>query len=171
MGKGYVSAMSLLDIANAIRVQGGSETHYKPADMAAAVAALDGTKAGTALEEPFLTGPSRGLVESSELTAIADAIRKQNGSETKYKPAAMAQAILDLTWASTPKARAVLLADGTMELNYFDTVRASDGSEVTQAWELPSEAYENAFSAGWSGCRSDIKKVRFDPSFADSGIT
>ena len=46
----------------------------------AAVAALDGTKAGTALEEPFLTGPSRGLVESSELTTIADAIRKQNGS-------------------------------------------------------------------------------------------
>ena len=44
MGKGYVSAMSLLDIANAIRVQGGSETHYKPADMAAAVAASPARK-------------------------------------------------------------------------------------------------------------------------------
>ena len=46
MAVGTVSTSILTDIANAIRYQAGVATLYKPREMAAAVAALDGTDAG-----------------------------------------------------------------------------------------------------------------------------
>lgn len=48
MGMGVIDESVLGDIANAIREQNGSSATYKPADMAAAVTALDGTKSGDA---------------------------------------------------------------------------------------------------------------------------
>lgn len=48
----------LTDIANAIRERNGTETTYKPSEMATAVLALDGTKAGagTTVTLPAKTG-------------------------------------------------------------------------------------------------------------------
>ena len=47
MGMGTIAESVFGDIANAIREQNGTTTTYRPTDMAAAVAALDGTKAST----------------------------------------------------------------------------------------------------------------------------
>lgn len=64
--------------------------------MAAAVTALDGTKAGTGSVTEL--GSGVGIIGESVFSAIAGAIRGQNGLSTKHKPGEMAQAIRDLTW-------------------------------------------------------------------------
>ena len=46
MTMGRTSTQVLTDIANAIRYQAGVPTLFKPSDMPAAIAALDGTNAG-----------------------------------------------------------------------------------------------------------------------------
>ena len=46
MAMGTIDRGVLTDIANAIRVQNGGTDTYLPSEMAAAVLALDGTKAG-----------------------------------------------------------------------------------------------------------------------------
>ena len=48
MAVGWIETSVLTDIANAIRAQNGTAATYAPSEMAAAVAALDGTKAGAA---------------------------------------------------------------------------------------------------------------------------
>lgn len=62
MAPGLIDQTVLADIASAIRGQNGTETSYKPSEMAAAVLALDGTKAGigTTVTLPAKTGVSRG---------------------------------------------------------------------------------------------------------------
>lgn len=97
MGLGLIDQAVLADIANAIREQNGTDATYRPADMAAAVLALDGTKPDAGTTATF---PSKvGVVSDGVFSAVADAIRKQNGSITKYRPAEMGDAIRALTWA------------------------------------------------------------------------
>ena len=52
MAVGTISTSILTDIANAIRYQAGVAATYKPREMAAAVAALDGTDAGNYQAQP-----------------------------------------------------------------------------------------------------------------------
>lgn len=47
MAVGTIQRSVLTDIANAIRVQNGGTDTYLPSEMAAAVLALDGTRAGS----------------------------------------------------------------------------------------------------------------------------
>ena len=88
MAVGKVSTRALTDIANAIRQQNGTATAYRPREMAAAVAALDGTKAGTPGVEAYKE-LATGVVSSKVLDAIGEAIRAQNGSATRYGSATL----------------------------------------------------------------------------------
>lgn len=126
MAVGTISTHILTDIANAIRYQAGVATTYKPGQMAAAVAALDGTDAGQYQPQPYMQLDS-GILSESVFSDIADAIRGQNGLSTQYQPGDMAQAILDLEWDVGYKVRALFLSDGTLEFNYYDRRRTALG--------------------------------------------
>ena len=81
MAVGTSQRSVLTDIANAIRVQNGGTDTYLPSEMAAAVLALDGTRAGTPLQAT--PGAGTGVISDSVFDGIAGAIRAQNGlSET-----------------------------------------------------------------------------------------
>ena len=86
MAVGTVSTRILTDIANAIRYQAGVATTYKPREMAAAVAALDGTDAGDYQAQPYMTLES-GVLPESVFSDIAGAIRGQNGESAITPPA------------------------------------------------------------------------------------
>ena len=116
MAIGTIQKSILTDIANAIRVQNGGTDTYKPSEMAAAVLALDGSKAGTPFQAAAASGT--GVISDAVFEGIADAIRTQNGLSETYKPSEMAPAILALVWDVGIKMRAILLADGTLEFNY-----------------------------------------------------
>lgn len=170
MAVGKVSTRVLTDIANAIRRQNGTAKSYKPREMAAAVAALDGTRAGTPGVEAYKELES-GVVSSKALDAIGTAIRAQNGGTTKYKPSEMAAAILALEWGGGLKVRALLLEGGVMEFNYLDTRRSAIGSTVVQAFDVDLAGYASADARPWKDVRASVKTVRLDASLKGAGIT
>ena len=62
---------------------------------------------------------SNVLVESSSLTAIANAIRSKLGVETTYKPAEMAGAIDSISTGITPTGTKSITANGTYDVTEF----------------------------------------------------
>ena len=137
MAVGRIGTRVLTDIANAIRAQNGTAELYRPSQMAAAVAALDGTLEG----EPGVEGCKEleaGVVSSKVFDAIGAAIRAQNGTDAKYLPGEMAAAILALEWDSGLKPRALLLEDGTLEFNYLERRKAvGSDAKIVSAWAFP----------------------------------
>lgn len=91
MAKGIISAKYLYDIAEAIRVKSGSQSTITPAQMAAAIAEIDGTLSGSITPS---TSTDKGIITSSIMTGIADAIRAKLDVQTQYSPSQMADAIL-----------------------------------------------------------------------------
>ncbi len=171
MTVGKCSASILTDIANAIRVQNGTGTKYKPSQMAAAVLALDGNQEGDPGVEPYKE-LSEGVVSSKVFDAIAAAIRAQNGLSVKYTPAEMAAAILALEWDVGLKPRAVWLADGTLEFNYLEKRRsATSTAKVLTAWEVSADGYASASARPWDTIKGEVLRVAIDDSFAETGIT
>lgn len=170
MAVGKVSTRVLTNIANAIRAQNGTAVLYRPSQMAAAVAALDGTQEG----EPGVEGYKEletGVVSSKVFDAIGAAIRGQNGEETKYTPGEMAAAILALEWDVGLKARALLLEDGTLEFNYLERRRAvSSAAKIVSIWEVPAAAFAGASARPWDGAKADVTRVAIDSSFAEAGV-
>ncbi|ERI04009.1 hypothetical protein [Atopobium sp. oral taxon 810] len=160
----------LYDIADAIRTQNGTQTRYKPADMPAAIAALDGTNAGSPLTVGY-TGTDTGVLGSGHFTRIGAAIRGQNGSATVYKPGDMAAAILALSWDTGLKPRTVLLSDGTLEFNYLDGRQNTIGGTPVNAYEVDPTGYASASARPWDGVRLDLTRVVIDSSFASVGVT
>lgn len=169
MAVGTIETSILTDIANAIRYQAGVATTYKPGQMAAAVAALDGTNAGNYQAQEHMQLQS-GILSESVFSDIADAIRGQNGLATQYQPGDMAQAILDLTWDVGVKVRAMLLTDGTLEFNYRDG-RSSDLGTIAQCWEVDANGYSTDTARPWHSVRSQVLKVAFDSDFSGAGMT
>lgn len=102
------SSHTLTDIANAIRYHNGSSEHYTPSEMADAVAALSGTSETCGLQESYKKIDA-GTMTQVPYTAIANAIRGQNGSWDEYKPSKMADAIRALTWGLQGEAYAVAI--------------------------------------------------------------
>lgn len=94
MAQGLISAKYLYDIAEAIRVKSGSQSTIKPAQMAAAIANIDGSISGS-ITPSADTGA--GLITDTILTSIANAIRTKLDVQTQYTPAHMADAILSIT--------------------------------------------------------------------------
>lgn len=170
MTVGTIATSILTDIANAIRYQAGVATLYKPSEMAAAVAALDGTNTGNYQAQSYKALES-GILSDSVFEDIADAIRGQNGLATLYAPGDMAQAILDLEWDVGYKVRAVLLSDGTLEFNYLDRRRSATGGTVVTAFEVDTSGYSSAASRSWDSVKLQVTKVYIDSSIATLGIT
>lgn len=169
MAIGTIDKGVLTGIANAIRVQNGGTERYLPAEMAAAVLALDGAKEGTPFQAVDILGA--GIISDSVFSAIADAIRAQNGLSETYTPSEMAPAILALTWDVGVKMRAILLADGTLEFNYRDG-RSSDvpGAVILDAWEVDAAGYSSAGARPWDEAKLDVTRVVFDSDFSQGGL-
>ncbi|MEE1372177.1 MAG: hypothetical protein U0J93_02205 [Parolsenella sp.] len=166
---GLIGNSVLTDIANAIRTQNGTSNLYKHSAMAAAVLALDGTQEGATLSKTADSGG--GIVDDAYFSAIADAIRTQNGLAVKYTPAEMAPAILALEWDVGYKPRAVLLDDGTLEFNYLEKRRAVTEGKVVTAYEVSTEAYASASARPWDGVKMSATQVVIDSSFTQAGCT
>lgn len=169
MALGRVRTAVLTDIANAVRRQAGVATTWRPSQLAAAVAALDGTDAGGCVERPYME-LAEGVVSSAVFDDVADAIRGQNGSSDQYAPEEMAAAILALTWDTGLKARALLLDDGTLELNWRDG-RSSDLGTISQCWEVDTGGYSSELARPWHAVRQQVRRVVFDADFAGAGMT
>ena len=169
MAIGTIDTSILTDIANAIRYKAGVATTYKPREMAAAVAALDGTDAGNYQAQPYMALES-GILSESVFSDIADAIRGQNGLTTLYAPGDMAEAILALEWDVGVKCRAMLLTDGTLEFNYRDG-RSSDLGTIAQCWEVDVAGYGSDSARPWHSVRTQVTRVAFDSDFSDAGVT
>jgi hypothetical protein len=169
MTKGLVKASVLTDIANAIRAQNGSSATYTPAQMAAAVAALDGSATGVPLvADPPSTG--KGYVDDSALKSVAEAIRAQNGATDAYEPGKMAAAILALEWGS--KLRCLVGEGGTvLEFTCLDNASSSLGSGVEAAYDVELEGYSSSSDIPWRGHASTVKRIVFDDSVASVKIT
>ncbi|EHF02170.1 hypothetical protein HMPREF1008_00876 [Olsenella sp. oral taxon 809 str. F0356] len=170
MAAGKIAKKVLYDIADAIRTQNGTQTRYKPADMPAAIATLDGTNAGNPLIVGY-TGTDTGVLGAGHFTRIGDAIRGQNGSTTVYKPEDMAAVILALSWDTGLKPRAVLLSDGTLEFNYLDGRQSTIGGTPVNAYEVDPAGYSSASARPWDGVRLDLARVVIDSSFASVSVT
>ena len=170
MAVGTVSTRILTDIANAIRYQAGVATTYKPREMAAAVAALDGTDAGQYQAQPYMTLES-GVLPESVFTDIADAIRGQNGLSTLYAPGDMAAAILALEWDVGYKIRALLLDDGTLEINYYERRTSVTGGRIVQVFEIDPAGYSSASARPYDSIKLLVKKVYIDPTIGSLGLT
>lgn len=166
---GLIGNSVLTDIANAIRVQNGETALYKHSEMAAAALALDGNQEGEALSKTASEGG--GVVDDAYFSAIADAIRTQNGLDVKYTPPEMAPAILSLEWDVGYKPRAVLLADGTLEFNYLEKRRVVTAGKVVTAYEVSTEGYASASARPWESVKLTITKVVIDSSFTQAGCT
>lgn len=169
MAVGKVSTSILTDIANAIRYKAGASTTYKPREMAAAVAALDGNDAGNYQAQPYKELET-GVLPESVFSAIADAIRGQNGESAAYTPAQMAPAILALEWDVGLKIRALLLADGTMEFSYRDGGACPLGT-VVRRFEVAAAGYSSASARPWDEVKLQVTRVVFDSTFASAGMT
>lgn len=167
MAAGLVRRATLTAIGNAIRAQNGTSAKLKPSAMATAVKALDGKLSGTAAS--YAAEDGVGLVERSSLSGIAEAIRAQNGETTTYKPSEMAPAILALSWAS-PSLRALLLSDGTLEINYAATDDSLTGGTVSSSYELDAAGYTSVSKVPWYSKRTSITSVVIDASVADAGV-
>lgn len=169
MAVGTIATRTLTDIANAIRFQAGVATLYKPREVAAAVAALDGSDAGGYVEQPYMSLES-GVLSEHVFEDIADAIRGQNGESTAYAPGEMAAAILALSWDTGVKVRAMLLTDGTLEFNYRDG-RSSDLGTVAQCWEVDPAGYSSDSARPWHSVRAQVRRAVFDSDFSGAGAT
>lgn len=169
MAVGTIDKSVLTDIANAIRVQNGGTDTYLPSEMAAAVLALDSTRAGTPYQAPATSGT--GVISGSIFDGIANAIRAQNGLAETYTPAEMAPAILALSWDVGVKIRALLLADGTLEFNYRDG-RSSDvpGAVILKAWEVDPAGYSSVGSRPWNDDKLSVTCAVIDEDMEESGL-
>jgi hypothetical protein len=170
MALGLIDQTVLADIANAIRFQNGGQAAYRPADMASAVAALDGTASGTGAE---IAAASRvGVVPEAVFAGVADAIRRQNGLDATYKPGEMADAIRALAWDTGLKPRALFLSDGTLEFNYLDGRQVRSGAaSVVKAWEVSVAGYAKDADKPWHAVRGEVRRAWVDESFALAGAT
>ena len=170
MAVGTIDTSILTDIANAIRYQAGVATTYKPREMASAVAALDGTNAGSYQAQPYMALES-GILSESVFEDIADAIRGQNGLSTLYQPGDMAAAILALEWDVGLKPRAVLTSLGTLEFNYVDGRHCYSGGVPVNAWEIDPAGYSSASARPYDDIKLQVQKVVIHSSWTQVGMT
>ena len=170
MTVGTIDTSILTDVANAIRFQAGVATLFKPREMAAAVAALDGTNDGNYVPQSYKQLQS-GVLSDSVFEDIADAIRGQNGSSDTYAPGDMAAAILALSWDVGLKPRAVLTSLGTLEFNYVDGRHCYSGGVPVDAWEIDPAGYSSAASRPYDSIKLQVRKVVIHSSWTQVGMT
>ena len=131
--------------------------------------ALDGTDAGNYQEQPYMALES-GVLPESVFSDIASAIRGQNGESTLYQPRDMAAAILALEWDVGYKIRALLLDDGTLEINYYERRTSVTGGRIVQVFEINPAGYSSASARSYNSIKLLVKKVYIDSTIAGLGI-
>lgn len=89
-----------------------------------------------------------------------------------YAPPQMAPAIRTLAWDTGLKPRALLLSDGTLELNYREDVSTSlPWVEIVKHWEVDPAGYASAGARPWDDDKLSVRRARFTTEFAQAGIT
>lgn len=134
------------------------------------MAALDGTDAGDYQAQPYMTLES-GVLPELVFSDIAAAIRGQNGESTLCAPGDMAAAILALEWDVGYKIRALLLDDGTLEINYYERRTSVTGGRIVQVFEIDPAGYSTASARSYDSIKLLVKKVYIDSTIAGLGIT
>lgn len=148
----------------------GMSAYATIAYVDAQIAALDGELAGDAAT--YAGAEGTGVISSGVFDAIDAAIRAQNGEETWYTPAEMAPAILALSWDKGYKLRALLLDDGTLELNYLDGRQTTQaGRTWTKVYYIDPAGYASNGAVLWVNEKLDITRVVIDGSVARQGIS
>ena len=111
-----------------------------------------------------------GTVSTSILTDIASAIRGQNGLSTLYQPGDMAAAILALVWDVGFKIRALLLDDGTLEINYYERRKSVIDGRIVRVFEIDPAGYSSASARSYDSIKLLVGKVYIDSTIAGLGI-
>lgn len=113
MATGLISKKYLIDIANAIRVMLDSESTYTPAQMATAIANIDGSITGTITKS---SNADVGIITDTLLDDICDALRTQLGDNTlSFTPSQIADAILTISSGGGGSVDIVPFSSGTDE--------------------------------------------------------
>ena len=111
MATGLISKKYLIDIANAIRVMLESESTYTPAQMATAIANIDGSITGTITKS---SNADVGIITDTLLDDICDALRTQLGDNTlSFTPSQIADAILTISSGGGGSVDIVSFSSGT----------------------------------------------------------
>ena len=169
MSFGTISTKILVDIGNAIRMQSGSSLRFKPAELASAVDVLDGSKTGEALAVEYPEIAS-GIVSMDVFADLADAIRSKNGLTERYRPDAMAAAILSLTFSAVDEPRAILFEDGLFWMGYLSSVPLGHGKR-DGVWEISATGYNALKDRPWYASRLRVGRAQIDTSLAAADIS
>lgn len=111
-----------------------------------------------------------GTVLTSILIDIASAIRGQNGLSTLYQPGGMAAAILAFVWDVGFKIRALLLDDGTLEINYYERRTSVIDGRIVRVFEIDPAGYSSASARSYDSIKLLVGKVYIDSTIAGLGI-
>lgn len=125
---------------------------------------------GLARSEPYMTLES-GVLPESVFADIADAIRGQNGLSTLYAPGDMAATILALEWDVGYKIRALLLDDGTLEINYYERRTSVTGGRIVRVFEIDPAGYSSASARSYDSIKLLVMRVYIDPTIGSLGLT
>ncbi len=68
------------------------------------------------------------------------------------------------------KARALLLADGTLEFTYRDSEAGSLGAAVEQVWDVDPAGYASPSGRPWDAAKSSVTSAVFDAEFSGAGV-
>ena len=83
----------------------------------------------------------------------------------------MAAAILAFEWDVGYKIRALLLDDGTLEINYYERRTSVTGGRIVQVFEIDPAGYSSASARSYDSIKLLVKKVYIDSTIAGLGIT
>ena len=67
--------------------------------------------------------------------------------------------------------RALLLDDGTLEINYYERRTSVTGGRIVQVFEIDPAGYSSASARSYDSIKLLVKKVYIDSSIAGLGIT
>ena len=96
---------------------------------------------------------------------------EQNGESTLYAPGDMAASILALEWDVGYKIRALLLDDGTLEINYYERRTSVTGGRIVQVFEIDPAGYSSASVRSYDSIKLLVKKVYIDSTIGSLGLT
>ena len=80
-------------------------------------------------------------------------------------------AILALEWDVGYKIRALLLDDGTLEINYYERRTSVTGGRIVQVFEIDPAGYSSASARSYDSIKLLVKKVYIDSTISGLGLT
>ena len=83
-----------------------------------------------------------------------------------YQPGDTAAAILAPEWDVGYKIRALLLDDGTLEINYYEWWTSVTDGRIVQVFEIDPAGYSSASARSYDSIKLLVKKVYIDSTIA-----